>query len=183
MKVTATAIPGRAAASSRRSTRTRADSFSKASIRSVSTTPCGRNVQLRAGQSFPFGQTRSARTALSNPPAAGKVGARRTGRGLRRGRRSAPQLADVRKIRQRRCCRRPTRNSSGSREGFAHGFLVLSEAADVLYKTTDYYAPDDERCLIWNDPDIGIDWPETANRSCRRKTAPGLPLSKAEVFA
>src|SRR5271169_393150 len=47
-------------------------------------------------------------------------------------------------------------------EGFAHGFLALSETADVLYKTTDYYAPEDERCLIWNDPDVGIDWPSGA---------------------
>src|SRR5450756_1822201 len=44
-------------------------------------------------------------------------------------------------------------------EGFAHGYLVLSEAAEVLYKTTDYYAPEHERCLIWNAPEVGIDWP------------------------
>ena len=43
--------------------------------------------------------------------------------------------------------------------GFAHEFLVLSEIADVLYKTTDYYAPENERCLIWNDPEVGIKWP------------------------
>lgn len=43
--------------------------------------------------------------------------------------------------------------------GFAHGFLVLSEFADFLYKTTEYYAPEHERCLAWNDPDVGIDWP------------------------
>lgn len=43
--------------------------------------------------------------------------------------------------------------------GFAHGFLVLSESADFLYKTTDYYAPQHERCIAWNDPDIGIAWP------------------------
>lgn len=43
--------------------------------------------------------------------------------------------------------------------GFAHGFLTLSEAAEFLYKTTDYYAPDHERCIAWNDPDIGIEWP------------------------
>lgn len=44
--------------------------------------------------------------------------------------------------------------------GFAHGFVVLSESADFLYKTTDYYAPSHERCIAWNDPDIGITWPD-----------------------
>ena len=46
--------------------------------------------------------------------------------------------------------------------GFAHGFLTLSETAEVLYKTTDYYAPDHERCIVWDDPEIGIKWPSTA---------------------
>lgn len=44
--------------------------------------------------------------------------------------------------------------------GFAHGFLVLSDVADVLYKTTDYYAPDHARCMAWNDPDVDVAWPE-----------------------
>ena len=44
-------------------------------------------------------------------------------------------------------------------EGFAHGFLVLSEVAEFLYKTTDYYAPEHERCIRWNDPELGINWP------------------------
>ena len=44
-------------------------------------------------------------------------------------------------------------------EGFAHGFLVLSESADFLYKTTDYYHPASDRTLLWNDPAVGIDWP------------------------
>jgi dTDP-4-dehydrorhamnose 3,5-epimerase len=44
-------------------------------------------------------------------------------------------------------------------EGFAHGFLTLSETAEFLYKTTDYYAPEMERCIVWNDEEIGIDWP------------------------
>ena len=47
--------------------------------------------------------------------------------------------------------------------GFAHGFVVLSETADFLYKTTDYYAPAHERCISWNDPDIGIEWPLKEN--------------------
>ncbi len=46
--------------------------------------------------------------------------------------------------------------------GFAHGFLTLTEAAEFLYKTTDYYAPDHERCIAWNDPGIGIEWPLSA---------------------
>lgn len=68
-------------------------------------------------------------------------------------------------------------------EGFAHGYLVLSDAADVLYKTTDYYAPEDERCLIWNDPAVGIDWPKDGAPILSAKDHLGLPLSKAEVFA
>ena len=46
--------------------------------------------------------------------------------------------------------------------GFAHGFLVLSESADFLYKTTEYYAPEHERCIAWNDPAIGVEWPLAA---------------------
>jgi len=68
-------------------------------------------------------------------------------------------------------------------EGFAHGYLVLSEAAEVLYKTTDYYAPEHERCLIWNDPDVGIDWPKDGAPILSAKDRLGLPLSKAEIFA
>ena len=67
-------------------------------------------------------------------------------------------------------------------EGFAHGFLVLSETADFLYKTTDYYAPDDERCLMWNDADIGVDWP-LDEPVLSAKDQQGVPLIKAEVFA
>ncbi len=68
-------------------------------------------------------------------------------------------------------------------EGFAHGFLVLSEGAEVLYKATDYYAPEDERCLIWNDPAIGIDWPKDGEPIVSAKDQSGLPFSEAEVFA
>ncbi len=67
--------------------------------------------------------------------------------------------------------------------GVAHGFLVLSDSADFLYKTTNYYAPQDERCIIWNDPEIGIDWPLNGEPTLSAKDRLGLPFSKAEVFA
>ena len=68
-------------------------------------------------------------------------------------------------------------------EGFAHGFLVLSKTADFLYKTTDYYAPADERCIVWNDPDIGIDWPGIGEPIVSVKDRAGLLFGKAEVYA
>jgi len=67
--------------------------------------------------------------------------------------------------------------------GFAHGFLVLSESADFLYKTTDYYAPEHERCIIWNDPDIGIKWPLAGEPKLSGRDAQGLPLRQAQVFS
>lgn len=67
--------------------------------------------------------------------------------------------------------------------GFAHGFLALSETVDFLYKTTDYYAPAHERCVAWNDPDIGIAWPAGVTPVLSAKDAAGLPLRQAEVFA
>jgi len=67
-------------------------------------------------------------------------------------------------------------------EGFAHGFVVLSEMADFLYKATDYYAPDDERCIAWYDPDIGIDWPDIGEPIVSAKDRAGLPFRKAEVY-
>lgn len=67
--------------------------------------------------------------------------------------------------------------------GFAHGFVVLSDSADFLYKTTDYYAPAHERCIAWNDPEVGIDWPSDINPLLSAKDAAGLSLSQAEVFA
>ncbi len=66
--------------------------------------------------------------------------------------------------------------------GFAHGFLVLSETADFLYKTTDYYAPQFERCVHWNDAEIGIDW-GISEPLLSAKDAQGLALRDAEVFA
>lgn len=69
--------------------------------------------------------------------------------------------------------------------GFAHGFLVLSETADFLYKCTDYYAPEHDRCIRWNDPDIGIDWPLEGIDSpvLSAKDAAGAWLKDAEVYA
>jgi dTDP-4-dehydrorhamnose 3,5-epimerase len=67
--------------------------------------------------------------------------------------------------------------------GFAHGYLVLSETADFLYKTTDYYAPEHERCLVWNDPEVGISWPLDHEPVMREKDRLGLPFSRVEVFA
>ena len=67
--------------------------------------------------------------------------------------------------------------------GFAHGFVVLSESADFLYKTTDYYAPEHERCIAWNDPQLAIRWPYEAEPRLSAKDAQGLMLAQAEVFA
>ncbi len=68
-------------------------------------------------------------------------------------------------------------------EGFAHGFLVLTESADFLYKTTDYYAPSFERSIIWNDPEIGIQWPSSAAPILSAKDQQAKLLADAEVFA
>lgn len=67
-------------------------------------------------------------------------------------------------------------------KGFAHGFLVLSETAEVLYKTTDYYAPEHERSLLWSDPEIGIDWPLSGEPKLAAKDIAAPRLSEAEVF-
>jgi len=67
-------------------------------------------------------------------------------------------------------------------EGFAHGFLVLSETAEFLYKTTDYWAPDHERCIVWNDPRLAIDWPISGAPSLSAKDAKATALQSAELF-
>lgn len=67
--------------------------------------------------------------------------------------------------------------------GFAHGFVVLSESAEFLYKTTDYYAPEHERCLLWNDPDLAIAWPIQGEPILSAKDRAGKLLLDAEVFA
>ena len=69
--------------------------------------------------------------------------------------------------------------------GLAHGFAVLSDSADFLYKTTDYYAPQHERCILWNDPAIGIDWPLAAHGIdeplLSDKDRAGVPLAQADL--
>lgn len=67
--------------------------------------------------------------------------------------------------------------------GFAHGFLVTSDSADFLYKTTDYYAPEHERCLAWNDPAVGIDWPMDREPRLSAKDQQGQPLASVEAYA
>ena len=67
--------------------------------------------------------------------------------------------------------------------GFAHGFLVTSDAAEFLYKVTDYWAPEHERSLLWNDPALGIQWPLGGSQPVlSKKDVEGLPLSQAETY-
>ncbi len=69
-------------------------------------------------------------------------------------------------------------------EGFGHGFVVLSDSADFLYKTTDYYAPEAERCILWSDADLAISWPEIAMEPVlSSKDKQGVPFAEAELFA
>ena len=66
--------------------------------------------------------------------------------------------------------------------GLAHGFLVVSESADFLYKTTDYYAPEHERCILWNDAGLAIPWPLTGAPNLSAKDVNGVPFAVAELF-
>jgi dTDP-4-dehydrorhamnose 3,5-epimerase len=68
-------------------------------------------------------------------------------------------------------------------EGFAHGFVVLSESAEFLYKTTDYWAPQYERSLAWDDPTVAIQWPYSDKPTLSAKDAVAVNLAEAEVFA
>jgi dTDP-4-dehydrorhamnose 3,5-epimerase len=67
--------------------------------------------------------------------------------------------------------------------GFAHGFLVLSDTAEFLYKTTDYWYPEHERCLLWNDPTVGIEWPIGGEPRLAAKDGAGKSLAEAETFS
>lgn len=66
--------------------------------------------------------------------------------------------------------------------GFAHGFLVLSETAEFLYKTTDYYAPEYERCILWNDSELNIAWPYEMPPILSAKDCAGVSFSAADFF-
>ena len=66
-------------------------------------------------------------------------------------------------------------------EGFAHGFLVTAERAEFLYKTTDYFAPEDERTLMWNDPAVGIEWPLDGPPQLKPRDLEGTPLAELET--
>lgn len=66
--------------------------------------------------------------------------------------------------------------------GFAHGFLVLSDSAEVCYKTTDFWSAQQERCIAWNDPDLAIQWPLRGTPLVSRKDADGASFRQAEVF-
>jgi len=66
--------------------------------------------------------------------------------------------------------------------GFAHGFYVLSEVAEVLYKTTDYYAPEQERCIIWNDPELKINWENPTEPILSAKDQAGQYLKEADLY-
>ena len=67
--------------------------------------------------------------------------------------------------------------------GFAHGFLVTSDSAEFLYKTTDYYAPEYERCIAWNDSTLGIQWSQSIAPQLSSKDMIGKPFDRAEVFS
>ena len=67
-------------------------------------------------------------------------------------------------------------------EGFAHGFYTLSDEAEFLYKTTNYYAPESDTCLIWNDPAIGIEWPLMGEPILSGKDRLGVLLTQAKAF-
>ncbi|MFS0826259.1 dTDP-4-dehydrorhamnose 3,5-epimerase [Pseudomonas phoenicis] len=66
--------------------------------------------------------------------------------------------------------------------GFAHGFVTLSETAEFLYKTTDFYSPQSERCIAWDDPEVAIKWPIDYTPSLSAKDCLGVSLSKADLF-
>jgi dTDP-4-dehydrorhamnose 3,5-epimerase len=67
-------------------------------------------------------------------------------------------------------------------EGFAHGFLTLSDFSEYIYKSTDFYSPDDERCIIWNDKSLNINWPKNIAIQLSPKDIAGKPFNDSEIF-
>jgi len=147
------------------------------------------NAMAEAGITVAFVQdnhsrsakNRAARIALPDPAAAGQAGARGGRRGVRRCAGRAQEFAHL----------RPMVGFNLSAEnkrmawippGFAHGFLVVSDYAEFLYKTTEFWAPQHERCIRWDDPDLGIAWPLQGEPLLAAKDSAGLQLKDAEVF-
>ena len=117
-------------------------------------TSCRTTSQVQAG--------RAARPAFPEDASAGQARARNQRRGVRCGCGSSPRQQHVRQV-VRRDAERRKQTSVLRSGGFAHGFLVLSETAEFVYKCTRFYDPSDEGGLMWNDPEIGIDWPVPEN--------------------
>ena len=101
----------------------------------------------------------AARAALAVAEAAGEAGACRHRIDLRRRRRRPARITDVRAVARRSRCRPTTFTQLYVPVGFAHGFCVTSDVADVEYKCSEVYDPQGEAGLIWNDPGVGVDWP------------------------
>ena len=111
--------------------------------------------------------------ALPAPAAAGEARARRPRRGVRRRGGPPPRVAELRPLGGRGAVRRE-QAAALDPEGFAHGFLVRSDEAEFLYKTTDYWHPEHERCIRWDDPKLAIRWPlEGASPIVSAKDAAG----------
>ena len=85
---------------------------------------------------------------------------------------------------QARGCREATNSNCGYQPGFAHGFLVMSDSADLMYKCTEYYAPEFERILRWNDPSLSIDWPLDSELEpiVSERDAAGKSFGEAESY-
>jgi hypothetical protein len=160
--------------SNRACSATTADFFWKATT-SACLPELGITRSVRAGQSFLFRKKCHPRIALPDSPAPGKTCARGHRRDSRRRARPAPQLP-------------PSESGkfklSGENKhilwiprGFAHGFRVVSETAHVLYKATDFYAPEHERTVAWNDPALNIDWQRRRRRDCLGKRPDWCALS------
>ncbi len=114
---------------------------------------------------------------------AGQAGARHGRRGVRRRGRPAPVSSPTFGRWSGVVLSAANKQQLWIPPGFAHGFLVLTESAEFLYKTTDYWAPEHERTLLWNDPAVGVEWPLDGEPQLAAKDRAGKPLADAETFA